>query len=85
METGHIVLVITTVLTGLFGWGANHISNAPKKEDASMNKINLIITQYESFNAVITQDNIKLRKENRELHEKVTTLEERIRNLERGE
>lgn len=84
MEMGHIVLLITTFLTGVFGWVANSISNKPKHDENSTNQINLIFTQYEKLNASLENRNIVLVKENRELRIKVETLEEKIRKLERG-
>ena len=50
-----------------------------------MNKINLIITQYEAWNEELKERNVKLKKEVHVLREKVDCLEKRIRELEGGE
>ena len=85
MEMGHIVLIITTIMTGVFGWVANSISNKPKSEENKYNQIELIFTQYEKLNEALENRNVVLVKENRELRIKIETLEEKIRKLERGE
>ena len=85
MEMGHIVLIITTIMTGVFGWVANSISNKPKSEENKYNQIELIFTQYEKLNEALENRNVVLVKENRELRIKIETLEEKIRRLERGE
>ena len=85
MEMGHIVLIVTTVMTGVFGWVANSISNKPKTEENKYNQIELIFTQYEKLNEALENRNIVLVKENRELRIKIETLEEKIRRLERGD
>ena len=85
MEMGHIVLIITTFMTGVFGWVANSISNKPKSDENKYNQIELIFTQYEKLNEALEHRNVVLVKENRELRIKIETLEEKIRRLERGE
>ena len=67
MEMGHIVLIITTIMTGVFGWVANSISNKPKSEENKYNQIELIFTQYEKLNEALENRNVVLVKENREL------------------
>ena len=85
MEMGHIVLIITTIMTGVFGWVANSISNKPKSEENKYNQIELIFTQYVKLNEALENRNVVLVKENRELRIKIETLEDKIRRLERGE
>lgn len=85
MEMGHIVLLVTTLMTGVFGWVANSISNKPKRDENKYNKIDLIFTQYEKLNEALENRNVVLVRENRELRIKIETLEEKIRKLEKGE
>lgn len=85
MEMGHIVLIVTTFMTGVFGWVANSISSKPKRDENKYNQIEMIFTQYEKMNKELEHRNVVLVKENRELRIKIETLEEKIRRLERGE
>lgn len=85
MDTQYIVMLASVVITAVGGWVANHISNKPKRDESNMNRINLIITQYESWNDDLKERNIKLKKENHVLREKIESLEKRIQQLEGGE
>lgn len=92
MSTEYVVMIIVASITAVGGWIGNHISNKPKREDSHMNKINLIIMQYESWNEALKKENgklsernVTLKKENHILREKVDCLEKRIRELEGGE
>lgn len=85
MSGEYVVMIIVAGITAVGGWIGNHISNKPKRDDSQMNRINLIITQYESWNDDLKERNIKLKKENHVLREKITCLEKRIRELEGGE
>lgn len=85
MDAQYVVMIAVAIITAAGGWVGNHISNKPKRDDSHMNRINLIITQYESWNEILTQKNIKLKKEVHVLTEKVTRLEKRIKELEGGE
>lgn len=92
MSGEYVVMIIVAGITAVGGWIGNHISNKPKRDDSQMNRINLIITQYESWNEVLNQENkylkernVKLKKEVHVLTEKVNCLEKRIRELEGGE
>lgn len=85
MSGEYVVMIIVAGITAIGGWIGNHISNKPKRDDSQMNRINLIITQYESWNDDLKERNIKLKKENHVLREKITCLEKRIKELEGGE
>ena len=85
MSMEYAVMIIVAGITVIGGWIGNHISNKPKRDDSQMNRINLIITQYESWNDDLKERNIKLKKENHVLREKITCLEKRIKELEGGE
>lgn len=85
MSGEYVVMIIVAGITAVGGWIGNHISNKPKRDDSQMNRINLIITQYESWNDDLKERNIKLKKENHILREKITCLEKRIKELEGGE
>lgn len=85
MSGEYVVMIIVAGITAVGGWIGNHISNKPKRDDSQMNRINLIITQYESWNDDLKERNIKLKKENHVLREKITFLEKRIKELEGGE
>jgi len=85
MSGEYVVMIIVAGITAVGGWIGNHISNKPKRDDSQMNRINLIITQYESWNDDLKERNIKLKKENHVLREKITCLEKRIKELEGGE
>ena len=85
MSGEYVVMIIVAGITAVGGWIGNHISNKPRRDDSQMNRINLIITQYESWNDDLKERNIKLKKENHVLREKITCLEKRIRELEGGE
>ncbi|MEK4555541.1 hypothetical protein [Jeotgalicoccus sp. FSL K6-3177] len=85
MITEYVALIIVAVITAVGGLIGNYISNKPKRDDSHMNRINLIITQYESWNDDLKERNIKLKKENHVLREKITCLEKRIKELEGGE
>ena len=85
MSGEYVVMIIVAGITAVGGWIGNHISNKPKRDDSQMNRINLIITQYESWNDDLKERNIKLIKENHVLREKITCLEKRIKELEGGE
>lgn len=85
MSGEYVVMIIVAGITAVGGWIGNHISNRPKRDDSQMNRINLIITQYESWNDDLKERNIKLKKENHVLREKITCLEKRIKELEGGE
>lgn len=85
MSTEYVVMIIVASITAVGGWIGNHISNKPKRDDSHMNRINLIITQYESWNEELKERNVKLKKEVQILREKVTCLEKRIKELEGGE
>lgn len=85
MSGEYVVMIIVAGITAVGGWVGNHISNKPKRDDSQMNRINLIITQYESWNDDLKERNIKLKKENHVLREKITCLEKRIKELEGGE
>lgn len=85
MSGEYIVMIIVAGITAVGGWIGNHISNKPKRDDSQMNRINLIITQYEAWNDDLKERNIKLKKENHVLREKITCLEKRIKELEGGE
>lgn len=85
MSGEYVVMIIVAGITAVGGWIGNHISNKPKRDDSQMNRINLIITQYESWNDDLKERNIKLKKENHVLREKITYLEKRIKELEGGE
>lgn len=85
MSGEYIVMIIVAGITAVGGWIGNHISNKPKRDDSQMNRINLIITQYEAWNDDLKERNIKLKKENHVLCEKITCLEKRIKELEGGE
>ena len=85
MSGEYVVMIIVAGITAVGGWIGNHISNKPKRDDSQMNRINLIITQYESWNDDLKERNIKLKKENNVLREKITCLEKRIKELEGGE
>ena len=85
MSGEYVVMIIVAGITAVGGWIGNHISNKPKRDDSHMNRINLIITQYESWNDDLKERNIKLKKENHVLREKITCLEKRIKELEGGE
>ena len=82
MDLQYFVMIAVAVITAVGGWIGNHISNKPKRDDSQMNRINLIITQYESWNDDLKERNIKLKKENHVLREKITCLEKRIKELE---
>ena len=85
MSGEYVVMIIVAGITAVGGWIGNHISNKPKRDDSQMNRINLIITQYESWNDDLKERNIKLKKENHVLREKITCLEKLIKELEGGE
>lgn len=85
MSTEYVVMIIVASITAVGGWIGNHISNKPKRDDSHMNRINLIITQYESWNEELKERNVTLKKEVQVLREKVTCLEKRIKELEGGE
>lgn len=85
MSGEYVVMIIVAGITAVGGWIGNHISNKPKRDDSQMNRINLIITQYESWNDDLKERNIKLKKENHVLREKITCLKKRIKELEGGE
>lgn len=85
MSGEYVVMIIVAGITAVGGWIGNHISNKPKRDDSQMNRINLIITQYEAWNDDLKERNIKLKKENHVLREKITYLEKRIKELEGGE
>lgn len=85
MDLQYFVMIAVAVITAVGGWIGNHISNKPKRDESNMNRINLIITQYESWNDDLKERNIKLKKENHVLREKITCLEKRIKELEGGE
>ena len=85
MSGEYVVMIIVAGITAVGGWIGNHISNKPKRDDSQMNRINLIITQYESWNDDLKERNIKLKKENHVLREKITCLEKRIKELEGAE
>ncbi|WP_213810594.1 hypothetical protein [Jeotgalicoccus sp. WY2] len=85
MSGEYVVMILVAGITAVGGWIGNHISNKPKRDDSQMNRINLIITQYESWNDDLKERNIKLKKENHVLREKITCLEKRIKELEGGE
>lgn len=85
MSGEYVVMIIVAGITAVGGWIGNHISNKPKRDDSQMNRINLIITQYEAWNDDLKDRNIKLKKENHVLREKITCLEKRIKELEGGE
>lgn len=92
MSTEYVVMIIVASITAVGGWIGNHISNKPKRDDSHMNRIELIITKYESWNKALEKENedlesrnITLKKENHILREKVDCLEKRIRELEGGE
>lgn len=85
MSGEYVVMIIVAGITAVGGWIGNHISNKPKRDDSQMNRINLIITQYESWNDELKERNVKLKKENHVLREKITCLEKRIKELEGGE
>lgn len=85
MSGEYVVMIIVAGITAVGGWIGNHISNKPKRDDSQMNRINLIITQYESWNDDLKERNIKLKKENHVLREKIESLEKRIQQLEGGE
>lgn len=85
MSGEYVVMIIVAGITAVGGWIGNHISNKPKRDDSQMNRINLIITQYEAWNDDLKERNIKLKKENHVLREKITCLEKRIKELEGGE
>lgn len=85
MSGEYVVMIIVAGITAVGGWIGNHISNKPKRDDSQMNRINLIITQYESWNDDLKERNIKLKKENHVLREKIICLEKRIKELEGGE
>ena len=85
MSIEYVVMIIVASITAVGGWIGNHISNKPKRDDSHMNRINLIITQYESWNEELKERNVKLKKEVQILREKVTCLEKRIKELEGGE
>jgi len=85
MDLQYVVMIAVAVITAVGGWIGNHISNKPKRDESSMNRINLIITQYEAWNDDLKERNIKLKKENHVLREKITCLEKRIKELEGGE
>lgn len=85
MSGEYVVMIIVAGITAVGGWIGNHISNKPKRDESNMNRINLIITQYESWNDDLKERNIKLKKENHVLREKITCLEKRIKELEGGE
>lgn len=85
MDLQYSVMIAVAVITAVGGWIGNHISNKPKRDESNMNRINLIITQYESWNDDLKERNIKLKKENHVLREKITCLEKRIKELEGGE
>ena len=85
MEAEYIFMLAGVIITAIGGWVANHISNKPKRDESNMNRINLIITQYVSWNDDLKERNIKLKKENHVLREKITCLEKRIKELEGGE
>lgn len=84
MSGEYVVMIIVAGITAVGGWIGNHISNKPKRDDSQMNRINLIITQYESWNDDLKERNIKLKKENHVLREKITCLEKRIKEIEGG-
>lgn len=85
MSGEYVVMIIVAGITAVGGWIGNHISNKPKRDDSQMNRVNLIITQYEAWNDDLKERNIKLKKENHVLREKITFLEKRIKELEGGE
>lgn len=85
MSIEYGTLIIVAIITAVGGWIGNYISNKPKRDDSHMNRINLIITQYESWNEELKKRNVKLKEENRVLHEKVSCLEKRVRELEGGD
>ena len=85
MSIEYVVMIIVASITAVGGWIGNHISNKPKRDDSHMNRINLIITQYESWNEELKERNVTLKKEVQVLREKVTCLEKRIKELEGGE
>lgn len=85
MDLQYLVMIAVACITAAGGWIGNHISNKPKRDESHMNRINLIITQYESWNDELKERNVKLKKEVHVLRGKVTCLEKRIRELEGGE
>lgn len=92
MSMEYVVLIVSTVITVAGGLIGNKISNKPKNDDNHMNRIELIITKYESWNKTLEEKNkdlkernVTLKKENHVLREKVTRLEKRIKELEGGE
>lgn len=92
MSTEYVVMIMVAVISVVGGWVSNHISNRPKHDESNMNRIDLIIKQYESWNEALKKENgklsernVTLKKENHILREKVDCLEKRIRELEGGE
>lgn len=49
MDSEYIKLIIVPIIAAVGGWIGNIITNRPKHEDISMNRINLVITQYEKI------------------------------------
>lgn len=71
MTFEHLIMVLIAVITGVAGWVGNIITNAPKQEESTMNRINLIIVEYEKSLERCNERNKVLVKENRELREKM--------------
>jgi len=71
-------MLLVAIVTGVSGWVGNYITNLSKRDETSMNRINLIIVEYEKSleqckdrNAVLVKENRILRQENNELHDKL--------------
>lgn len=45
----YIKLIIMPLLIMAGGWVGNWITNAPKREDASINRLNLVMNQYDKI------------------------------------
>lgn len=82
MEMEYVVIIAVPILTGIAGWVGNHISNRPKRENNNMNKIQLIIAEYEKMNQRCEERNLRMCEENRDLRDKNRNLK---KELEEGE
>ena len=49
MDSEYIKLIIVPIIAAVGGWVGNIITNRPKHEDNSMNRINLVMSQYEKI------------------------------------
>lgn len=96
IETEYVVIILSAVIGAAGTLIANKISSKPNEEDASTNRLNMILTYYEKIseqwkkrcetlekrNSVLCETNDRLRKENKELEKTIRQLERKLN--ERG-